>query len=395
MSIKLITQYPFPYGLAQTNRLIAIARGLIYAKADLQVVCLKPTESVGSIRNLNAKGIHEGVSYSYSAGTTVRNKNHLIRMFHYYYGFWHALMNIVTVAKVKKPDVVIIGVVNNIRYLSFILACRFRGIKIIHERSEYPFLSYSNSFIQQLSFSVYRNFICRRFDGMITITHALAEYYRPYLNKRAKEYLLPILVEPERFAKQVKSYKQRYLAYCGSMGGTKDGVNILIEAFKEISSEYPELKLYLIGSTDFQEFNSLKNRINSLQLENRIIFTGRVERDDLPSYLLSAEALCLARPTSKQAEGGFPTKLGEYLCSGRPVVVTKVGEIPDYLKDGENAYLAEPNDIKDFAGKLHEALLNSATSNNIGKNGKKLAQEVFNYQAQGIKLATWLKELIK
>ena len=48
--------------------------------------------------------------------------------------------------------------------------------------------------------------------------------------------------------------------------------------------------------------------------------------------------LVLARPDNIQAKGGFPTKLGEYLATGNPVVVTKVGEIPNYLIDGVNAF---------------------------------------------------------
>ena len=63
----------------------------------------------------------------------------------------------------------------------------------------------------------------------------------------------------------------------------------------------------------------------------------------MPKYLCNAKLLALARPDSIQAQGGFPTKLGEYLATGRPVVVTKVGEIPDYLEDGVNAFLSDIN----------------------------------------------------
>ena len=50
----------------------------------------------------------------------------------------------------------------------------------------------------------------------------------------------------------------------------------------------------------------------------------------------------MARPDSRQARGGFPTKLGEYLATGKPVCVTKVGEITVYLEDNVSAFLAEP-----------------------------------------------------
>ncbi len=54
-------------------------------------------------------------------------------------------------------------------------------------------------------------------------------------------------------------------------------------------------------------------------------------------------------PDSKQAQGGFPTKLGEYLATGNPVCATTVGEIPDYLVDGESVYFAVPGSVDSFA----------------------------------------------
>lgn len=69
----------------------------------------------------------------------------------------------------------------------------------------------------------------------------------------------------------------------------------------------------------------------------------------MPQMLKNAEALVLDRPNSLQAQYGFPTKLGEYLLTGNPVVVTKVGDIPLYLKDGVSALLSEDRNPKEFA----------------------------------------------
>lgn len=112
----------------------------------------------------------------------------------------------------------------------------------------------------------------------------------------------------------------------------------------------------------------------------------------MPSYLLNAQLLLLARPANIQAKGGFPTKLGEYLTTGRPVVITKVGEIPDYLTDGENAFMAEPDNPLSFALKVEEALTDTENARAIGLNGKKLAVTIFNYKTQGLEMINrWLK----
>jgi glycosyltransferase involved in cell wall biosynthesis len=90
--------------------------------------------------------------------------------------------------------------------------------------------------------------------------------------------------------------------------------------------------------------------------------------------------LCLARKANVQAEGGFPTKLGEYLASGRPTIITKVGELSDYVSDGVSTFFVKPGDVLDFADKLRFVLANEALSSKVGVEGKKIALDIFSYK---------------
>lgn len=390
LKILILTEHPFPYGLAQTNRLFAVAKGMIETGSEVKVVCTKPTEIATKVRNKEPEGMFEDVPFVYSSNITIRENNPVKRLYRYYYGRINSLRLIIKENKKNKVDVVFSSYRGLfISVLVFILS-RVYKIKLLHERSEYPFLGYSSSSIEKLKLLIYQRMVCKLFDGFIIITHALKVYFEELGKKRAKYFILPILVDPNRFNKKRVNNNSDYIAYCGSMQGEKDGVPILIEAFKLIQDKFPNLKLYLIGETKFRGFDLLQKKIESLKLEQNIIFTGRIERNQLPEYLINAKALTLSRPDNKQAEGGFPTKLGEYLASGRPVVVTNVGEISKYLTDGENAYIAEPNNSTDFANKLEHVLINKERSDRIGLNGKRLAHGVFNYKVQGERLTEWL-----
>jgi glycosyltransferase involved in cell wall biosynthesis len=131
--------------------------------------------------------------------------------------------------------------------------------------------------------------------------------------------------------------------------------------------------------------------VSDLHLKKRIVFYGPVERDKIPSLLMEAFILCLARPKSVQAQGGFPTKLGEYLITGNPVVVTKVGEIPKYLKDNESAFLAEPGDVSSFSDKLEYVINNYEEALKVGKKGKEVALKNFNYLVQAKKMIEYFR----
>jgi glycosyltransferase involved in cell wall biosynthesis len=95
-----------------------------------------------------------------------------------------------------------------------------------------------------------------------------------------------------------------------------------------------------------------------------------------------------------QSTGGFPTKLGEYLATGKPVVVTKVGDIPKYLEDGVSAYLVVPDDNKAFAEKLEFVLGNYANALKTAQCGIELTKSVFNYKVQSKRIQDYLIRLV-
>lgn len=392
MKILIVTQYPFPFGLAQTNRLIAMAKGLVHAGCEVIVTCIKPTEVSTKIRNKDKEGEMDTVKFVYPGGKTVRSNFLMVRMFDYYKSLFRSLCYIKKENKRKGIDILFMGVTTSFNTLLFHIFSKLLHIKFIQERSEYPFLSYKNSVLGRLQLGIYLNIVCKFFDGFIVITKALEKYFRPYLKKEVPIFLLPILVETERFDQKINN-PEKYITYCGSMEGNKDGVPILIDSFHQISIEFPSYKLLLIGGTNFKGFNSLQKQIEAKKLTEKVVFTGRIERDALPAYLSQSSILVLARPTSKQAEGGFPTKLGEYLATGRPVVVTKVGEIGEFLVDSQNAFISIPDSADAFAIKLRIALKDYETAKIIGLEGKKLAQTIFNYKFQGEQLLNWLKTI--
>ena len=232
---------------------------------------------------------------------------------------------------------------------------------------------------------------------MIVMTHKLLTYYQD-LADHCQFFLMPMTVEIERFNNIGNcNPEEEYIAYCGNLGhNNKDGVDILINSFNEIHHKYPDIKLYIIGDTnkkDNSEYIKLKELVKSLDICDYVIFKGRVHRDKIPSLLYNAKILVLSRPDNLQAQGGFPTKLGEYLLTGKPVVVTDVGEIHYYLKDGVNAYIAKPGEISSFTNKLYEVLNDYDNALEIGLRGRDVALKNFDYRNYNNQLNEFITEV--
>ena len=400
LKIGFITDEGFPSGMATTNRILSLAIGLTELGHLVTIFCVRPTEKTNTPINKDILGIHKGVRYIYTAGTVIWPEKLLNKLYVTVIGF----LGFFKYFKLENKNAHFDSVISTTsplvfnyfftRYLK-----RNKAIPLL-AIDEYPHVVRNKTKYPKWFAGFYLKFFYRFFDGLVIMTKPLMNFYKELVRVNAKLQHIPMTVEIERFVNNSDSppINDDYIAYCGNLGqNQKDGVPILIEAFSMIKKDFKNIKLLIIGGTNPSDEErvilELKELSRNLDVGDDVIFTGKVHRDEMPKYLCNAKLLALARPDSIQAQGGFPTKLGEYLATGKPVVVTKVGEIPDYLEDGVSAYLTEPDSARFFAEKLNIALNDYNNSMKIGKEGQRLALSVFNSRVQAKVLANYLADI--
>ncbi|MCK9216987.1 MAG: glycosyltransferase family 4 protein [Firmicutes bacterium] len=398
-NILVLANGSFPIGAASTNRLVSYCRGIVELGHLVKVVVLCPHEKEnGPIDNFEISGIYKGINYQHAAKTTIWPNSKLRKSLLLFKGLFNSIAIVRHEIYSKKIDLLFFGSGSSkFRYLiPFYIISRIYNIKLIREKNEYPAFE-----LRKENYSVVYRYFARRYlfrfyDGMLIMTYPLIDYFRTITRKSAKLELLPMTVEPDRFNCSINNTlnQRRQIVYTGSMWGNKDGVDILIESFGLIANHIKDVDLLLIGDiSNKTEYDKLRKKLDDIGLVDRVMFTGRIHRDDIPQYLCKASVLVLSRPTSFQATGGFPTKLGEYLATGIPVVITKVGDIPRYLEDRKNAFLAEPDSAEAFAQKLTEVLSQPELARKIGLEGKRLTEDVFNYKKQAERIIEFINSL--
>jgi glycosyltransferase involved in cell wall biosynthesis len=257
-------------------------------------------------------------------------------------------------------------------------------IEVYHERTEHPYvIKLRFGFAQKRYLNA-----CKKLLGLFVISTSLKKFFVGIGVPEERITIVNMTVDPLRFEGVVKdSASEKYIAYCGTASNNKDGVNKLIEAFGIVAQRHKDVKLYIIGETPSAEDKSGNLQlVESLGIKEQVTFTGVVPASNMPKILTNASVLALARPDSLQAQNGFPTKLGEYLLTGNPVVVTGVGDIPLFLKDGESALIVEPGNSKEFADKLCWAIENAEEALNIGRCGQEVALSNFNASVETLKI---------
>ena len=263
---------------------------------------------------------------------------------------------------------------------------------LFKEESEHPSV-YIRGKSSSLRSYIFQKWHYKLFDGYLLMTKNLINYFtekypsKPYAH-------IPMTVELDRFQnKKVKtSQESKTIIYTGVISNEKDGTDILIEAFAEIVRKYPEYKLSIYGEAskpaEKEQFQQLAKKLN---IVSKVHFHGRVGRKVIEENILKATILVLPRPDSIQAQNGFPTKLGEYLATGNPVIATSVGEIPYYLEDNKSVFMATPGDKKSLATNFLKIIEDYPNALKVGEQGRKVAEENFNSNIQSQKVIEFVE----
>ena len=376
--IYLIRENDVP-NTAPENRFIGIVKGLKKAGLEFQIVFIRPTAALD--RNPVFKDFD--VRYLWK---NVRSQNKYIRlMYHVVYYFFIKHFTFRNFCKSLDQGDTVVSF-DGASYIHSLL--RINGINVYKESTEHPV---AIDRVKNKTMMKQYQEDCNKLQGVFVISTALKRYYESIGVNSQKIHIVNMTVDASRFKDIIKQpVKERYIAYCGSVFNNKDGVDLLIRSFIHVAKRIPDVKLYIIGShpSDTSENDKL---IHDGGITDRVVFTGKVDASVMPQLLVNAEVCALARPNSLQAENGFPTKLGEYLLSRNPVVVTRVGDIPLFLKDGESALLCEERNVDEFADKLCWALEHKVEAGRIGANGEKVALQFFNSDTESLKILNVIK----
>lgn len=120
------------------------------------------------------------------------------------------------------------------------------------------------------------------------------------------------------------------------------GHEVTLKAASIVAKVIPEARFLLVGEGPRRK--ALQQMADEMGLKN-VIFTGFI--DDVRDVLAVADLSVL----SSWSEG-LPQSLLQAMAAGVPVVATKVGGIPEVVRDGETGFLVEPGDHEGLARKI-------------------------------------------
>lgn len=142
----------------------------------------------------------------------------------------------------------------------------------------------------------------------------------------------------------------------------------LLHAHAALRRKFPTLTTILCGPTDDEGYARRLQQIIAEENIDGVRFVGSLSHDSLAALLRGATALVLP-----SAQENAPMAIAEAMAIGLPVVATRVGGVPEMVKEGVTGLLYPPGDVERLIACLDRLLSDAALSTQLGRQARELA----------------------
>ena len=220
-------------------------------------------------------------------------------------------------------------------------------------------LSYANVIISPSEYYINGSRFLRKYrDKIVVIPNGinLRDFDIPYTKEECRRKLrLP--------------RDKKILLFFGYLSPYK-GPDVLVRTMSRVVKDVPDTELVFVGKGVMK--NELEMISKRLGVEKNVKFAGFVEESLKALYYKAADVFVL--PSTMSTESFGIVNLEAMACS-LPIIASRIGGVPDVVKDGENGLLVPPRDSEKLADAIIYLLENKGIRERMGKNGRKKVED--------------------
>jgi glycosyltransferase involved in cell wall biosynthesis len=385
LKIAIAGAFPFPYGNAAASRVSHLAGGLSRANCEVHIVSFwggaDPQQTPHDPVSENVT-VHR-VALNQKLGKLTKAK--LI---------FHSMSKLINS---HKLDVLLLYGSTIDVVLPLFLSAKLSSLTIVAEVCEwFPPSTFKHGWFDRYFISefIYRNFVPMFSDGAISIS--------THIHKKLSRFNRNVIIIPALGSRRNISAPPNdekggvfKVVYSGKFK-QEDAAHVLIEAVRLCLKRGMDVSLEMIGGFDRDEEHYCKSLVNcDPLLKGFVSFTPQLLGDEYFRRIAAASCLVLVRPYNKINVANFPTRLPEFLWTGKPLIVSSAGDIERYLKRGVHAHIIDIVNAETLASALSKVFLDREYAANLGKEGRMIAQTAFDYVRHGKNLASFMQHLAK
>lgn len=225
-------------------------------------------------------------------------------------------------------------------------------------------------------FEKYENYIASKLSAVVVSTpHIKSRFLK--INKSTQDVCnYPML--KELMDVTPNGQKNIELCYVGGISEVR-GINQLLDAMKLA----PEFKLNLAGNFSGHE---LEQKIKTHPQWDKVIFHGYVGRQELLSIFSCSKVGIVTLLSTPNHLNSLPIKMFEYMSAGIPVVCSDFPLWKEIIEGGKCGVSVNPENPDEIIEAAKKILNNPELAEEMGRNGKKMVIEKYNWEMEKLKL---------
>ena len=234
-------------------------------------------------------------------------------------------------------------------------------------------------------------------DAVIAISRLLEEHYK---NKGKPVVRIPAVLETDTkvFRTSARDDDEVRIMFAGSVFGGKEQFSEIFNALLTCEKHGKRLIFNIYGPTKEEIVSGLdEHGVLALnQLGPIVVFHGKVPQEKMGEICADNDYAVFFRPDRRSSHAGFPTKLGEYLAAGTPVITNNTGDIQLVLKNGYDGWVLEETKTETIRRVLETCIcFDREQQENLRKNAREAAIKKLDYVAYKDEMDEFLRTVIR
>jgi glycosyltransferase involved in cell wall biosynthesis len=195
-------------------------------------------------------------------------------------------------------------------------------------------------------------FTLRRSDWLIGDCQAVQNKAEIVGFPKNKTSIFPWGIDLQRFQpdsssgnRQELGWGKKFVILCTRNWESRYGVDLVVNAFCQSAGQMPDARLVLVGGGSQEKI--LRKMVLDAGMQNKVVFIGRIEYEDLPKYYQAADLYISASHSD-----GSSVSLMEALGCACPVLVSDIVSNQEWVTPGKQGWLFKDGDSKDLENTL-------------------------------------------
>jgi len=231
--------------------------------------------------------------------------------------------------------------------------------------------------------------------NLITAVSQTAADFIGHFTERGRVVVIPNGIDSDRFdsrscAKEDPTHEvggEHIILYVGRLVYRK-GIHVLVKAMPQILRELPDAQLLIAGEGVMVNF--IRMLIKSLDLKDHVKLLGFIPNEKLPDLYGLSQVFVLP---SLYCES-FGITLLEAMASGRPVVASNVGGVPEVVEDEVTGLLFRKGDERDLADGVLRVMNDCDLALNLAVKARRSVEDNFSWFVVADKMESLYEELL-